>query len=321
MIATGKLRSGKEAGGGAASPHTPLNLQYEKEIWLHDRLKAISKKPEIWKEAHLRHDLGIDSLTFMEIISAIETHWAIQVADEDFNHIFTVSDILERLNQGTPGKVPAEMAAKKEFDFTKNNSWSMNFLRYFFHAFVIRPFLKLFFKFKVVNQKELASNDNFVVTPNHSSHLDLLTILSCVPLRRVNRTYAVAADDYFFDRPLKSFIVRLFFNAIPFERKARVERSFRICEDILRGGGSLVIFPEGTRSVSGQMSPFKPGVGRLLASHGYAAIPAYINGAYEAFPKGASLPRPLPVSVYVGTPSKFLGVPANSEGYQGIAEK
>ena len=196
----------------------------------------------------------------------------------------------------------------------------MNLLRYLVHGTLIRPLLKIFFKFKVFNQKEITSRSNFVITPNHSSHLDLLTVLSSVPLAQVNRTYAVAADDYFFNHPLKAFIVRLLFNAIPFERKARAERSFKVCEDILRGGGSLVIFPEGTRSPSGQMGVFKPGVGRLLASQGYVAIPAYINGAFEAFPKGATLPKPRPISVFFGEPAKFINVPATSLGYLGIAE-
>ena len=39
--------------------------------------------------------------------------------------------------------------------------------------------------------------------------------------------------------------MRLVFNAIPFERRARIDKGFKVCEEILRDGGNLVIFPEG----------------------------------------------------------------------------
>jgi 1-acyl-sn-glycerol-3-phosphate acyltransferase len=83
----------------------------------------------------------------------------------------------------------------------------------------------------------------------------------------------------------------------------------------------LIIFPEGTRSPSGQLQDFKPGVGRLLASHAYQAIPAFIKGAHEAFPKGALLPRPHSMSVYIGNAVDFSKLRGDSAGYQSVASQ
>jgi len=300
--------------------HTPLNIEFEREVWLNERLQLITKRPDIWKEAHLRQDLGIDSLTFMELVSAIETHWGSHILDEDFDKILTVDDLLTYIGKNESNQ-PSTERPKIDFNYRQNNRIVMKSLRLLIHGILIRPFMKIFFRFRVSNIQIFAKTQNWIATPNHASHLDLLSVLGSVPLDRLNATYAVAADDYFFNNPFKAYLVRLLFNAIPFERRARIDTGFKICEEILRDGGNLIIFPEGTRSTTGQISEFKPGVGRLLAAHNYSAIPVYIKGAHEAFPKGAVIPSPHPISVVVGEPLKFVSSNADLNGYQFIASK
>jgi long-chain acyl-CoA synthetase len=322
MIVRGQLGE-KSSGLDSESGRSKLDRSSAPQAWLEQKLSEISKRPEIWLEAHLKHDLGMDSLTFMEIISSLEGHWNVAVPDHDLEKILTVKDLVDRIEDKTktsPTAV-ASAGAKTPFDYRRNNSWSMNAIRWLLHGLVIRPFMCLFFRFRVEQGPVSLEQPGLVLTPNHSSHLDLLTILASIPLKRLNKTYAVAADDYFFDKKWKAFIVRVLFNAIPFERKARPEKGFKVCEDILRHGGSLVIFPEGTRSLSGELNKFKPGVGRLLASQHYSAVPAYIVGAYQAFPKGAMLPRPHAVRVAIGRPLKFESVPSDLPGYQRVAEE
>jgi long-chain acyl-CoA synthetase len=318
LIQQGHFKSGGVATAVSQGPKTALDSKNQKESWLSQKLQDISKKSEIWKEAHLRQDLGIDSLTFMEIISSVETQWGVRIADEDLPRVLTVDDILKKLGETN---TQVEKKTAKEFNYRRNNSFYMKFLRLFVHGVLIRPVLRIFFRFRVFNKKGIQASQNLVITPNHASHLDLLTVLATIPLSRVNSTYAVAADDYFFNHPLKAFMVRLLFNAIPFERRARIDKGFKVCEDILRDGGSLIIFPEGTRSPTGQMSDFKPGVGRLLAAQGYAAIPIYIKGAHEAYPKGALLPRPRPLSVHVGLPVGFRSLTPDLKSYQIVASQ
>ncbi|MCC6276494.1 MAG: AMP-binding protein [Oligoflexia bacterium] len=297
---------------------TPLPRSHS-GVWLSDQVKAISKQDFIWLEAELKADLGLDSLTFMELIGNAETHFGIKIPDEKFSSIRTVDELLKFLPE-TSGLGAKVLESKANFDYKRNNTLFMNGLRLLVHGLLLRPLMKIMFGLRV---KNIPPSDwtNIIITPNHSSHLDLPTVLSSLPLNQVNRTYAVAADDYFFDHPLKAWLVRLFFNAIPFERKARIDKGFKVCLEILAEGGNLVIFPEGTRSVTGQLAPFKPGVGLLLAGRPYKALPCRLRGVYEAFPKGAPLPKPGHVEIRFGELQSFASYADQTSSYPTISQQ
>ncbi len=304
-----------------SNSRTDLSLEDPIQSWTQSLLKEITKQDMFWMEQSLKHELSIDSLTFMEIISTLEKKWGAALSDGDFETIQTVGDLVKLAETGSKVSEPY----KKEtvpFDFRSNNFFLLNFLRILCNLLVIKPLMKLFFRFQSDGAKDLAMIGNFIVTPNHSSHLDLLAIVASLPLSMVNKTYAVAADDYFFNNPVKAFIVRVLFNAVPFKRRARVEESFKVCEDILMAGGNLVIFPEGTRSPNGKMSSFRPGVGRLLSGKAYLAVPARIKGAYDAFPKGATWPKPSAVKIVFSKPLQFESyLTEDKNSYLTIAKK
>lgn len=159
-------------------------------------------------------------------------------------------------------------------------------------------------------------------TPNHASHFDLLSIAGSVPSRLIHRTFAVAAKDYFFNKTFKALAARALVNAIPFDRKGRVNESMQRCREALDQGDSLVIFPEGTRSPTGQLQDFKAGVGQLLAGHPKAcAVPVFIDGAHQIMPKGSKLPGPGKLKVRFGKPISFRELTPDAESLKKVAER
>ena len=78
----------------------------------------------------------------------------------------------------------------------------------------------------------------------------------------------------------------------------------RIAAAILQAGYPLLIFPEGTRSVTGKLQPFKPGLGLLAIETGVPVVPTLIEGTFEALPKGRLLPRRSKIKVTFGEPVK-----------------
>jgi len=65
------------------------------------------------------------------------------------------------------------------------------------------------------------------------------------------------------------------------------------------------MFPEGTRSTTGETQPFKLGVSALVAGRDVAVVPCYLQGAFEAWPKGKRFPRPKKIRLIVGEPCSY----------------
>ncbi|MEO7588976.1 MAG: lysophospholipid acyltransferase family protein [Arachnia sp.] len=156
----------------------------------------------------------------------------------------------------------------------------------------------------------------FVVVSNHSSHLDAPLIFGALPHRLSRYLATGAAADFFYDKWWKSGPMALFFNSFPVDRgKDRGEakgsqRSQKrgMSASLLADGVPLLIFPEGTRSRTGAMAPFKPGVAALCISRGVPALPIALVGAYAAWPSQQKhLPRGRPeVHVVIGRPMQPL---------------
>jgi 1-acyl-sn-glycerol-3-phosphate acyltransferase len=116
----------------------------------------------------------------------------------------------------------------------------------------------------------------------------------------------LAASDYFFRNPV---IYRWFsgmVQLIPISRSpggASLNRTIALCRGFLEGRErSLILFPEGTRSVSGEMGPFKRGISLISSELGLPVVPALIEGSGAAMPKGRIFPVPGRISVRIGKP-------------------
>jgi 1-acyl-sn-glycerol-3-phosphate acyltransferase len=173
-------------------------------------------------------------------------------------------------------------------------------------ALVIRGLLRIYCRFEIVGRAHLPNDDeSFVLVANHSSHLDSVCLLAALPLRRLNRAFPVAAEDYFFRSLPRTWFATVVMNALPFGRQMRVRESLSTCAQLLgQPGNVLIIFPEGTRSRSGATQAFKPGIGALLADRGTRVLPCCVEGAFRAWPKAQRMPRPRKVRLIVG-PARF----------------
>jgi 1-acyl-sn-glycerol-3-phosphate acyltransferase len=97
---------------------------------------------------------------------------------------------------------------------------------------------------------------------------------------------------------------------VPIERrnKEAAMRSLEAGARSIRDGNSFLIFPEGTRSQTGEMLPFKKG-GFLMALKAQAPIvPVAISGGRDAMQRGSRIIRPVTVSIRVGTPIETTGM-------------
>lgn len=144
----------------------------------------------------------------------------------------------------------------------------------------------------------------FAVYGNHSSHLDAPLILSSMPSRLSRYVATGAAGDFFFGNWVKAISMNLFMNAFAVDRGKGGKGRRGMAGHLLEDGVPILLFPEGTRSRTGAMGPFIPGVASLCVSRGVPALPVALVGAYEAWPSNQKhLPKGRPeVHVVFGRP-------------------
>lgn len=187
---------------------------------------------------------------------------------------------------------------------------------------MIRAWLRIYHRFRILGREHLPLDRPFALVANHASHLDAVTLLSALPLSRIQTAYPAAAKDYFFTSMPKIAFSAVVMNAMPFDRKDNPRESLALCRELLETPGHvLIIFPEGTRSPTGELGPFKPGIGFLTAATPIAVVPCHLEGAFRAWPKGALVPRPRKLTLRIGEPMTFADVPADKEGAKSVATR
>ena len=173
-------------------------------------------------------------------------------------------------------------------------------------AAMIRGWLRTYHKLSIRGREHLPAGESFVIVANHASHLDALCLLSALPIGKLHRAFPAAAKDYFFTSVPRTVIAAVMVNAMPFERHGSPRHSLSLCRQLLENPGNvLVIFPEGTRSATGELGEFKPGVGLLVAGSSHPVVPCYLRGTHEAWPRDCWFPRPRRVELTIGPPHLY----------------
>lgn len=145
-----------------------------------------------------------------------------------------------------------------------------------------------------------AGGCHFLVAANHASHLDAgLVKMALGPAGE--RLVALAARDYFFSSRLARTYFENFTNLLALERQGALKTSLKRALSALETGQPLLIFPEGTRTKTGHMHPFKPAIGFLALTANKPVLPMYLWGTYEAMPKGSVvIPQSRRIGVVIG---------------------
>src|SRR5205085_2124608 len=147
------------------------------------------------------------------------------------------------------------------------------------------------FEVEVRGRSNIPSTGAFLVAANHASHLDVGLVKTALG-DEGEKLASLAARDYFFDNPWKRAWFGNFTNLVPIERRGSLKESLQTAVRTLEYGYHLLIFPEGTRCPDGVLQEFKPAIAYLALAAGVDILPVYLEGTYEAMPKGAFLPDP-----------------------------
>ncbi|MFA5261237.1 MAG: lysophospholipid acyltransferase family protein [Candidatus Omnitrophota bacterium] len=204
-------------------------------------------------------------------------------------------------------------------ELVQNNFFS-NFLRKVIHVFVRLSF-RYYHRFQTVHKERLAGIQAKIIVANHASHLDVLALFSAFPLKDINRIRTFAAKDYFFKNSFLRCIAFFFANVIPMDRQGGGVESLSYAGRALTEGGIFIIFPEGTRSIDGEIHAFRPGIGMLGLQYRVAMIPVYIDGSFACQKKGACFPKPHKIRIIIGDPIDFSHLDNNRQNWEKITRE
>ena len=270
-------------------------------------LARLARMPahRIQRESRLDTDLGLDSLTRLDLLLVLESRLGGTIPDALLANLETVGDVV-RLIETFPSDI------RKEKDSPEKNGKPEfgQMPRWYARAFrtVITGIYRNYFALKCYGLEHIPQGKPYIIMPNHSSHLDTLTVITALGTKAYH-LWVLAARDYWFATRLQGWFARTCLNALPIEREGNFTeflQDLRAANEVMAQNNGLLIFPEGTRSLDGELQPFKPGVLSLLIyGPNVPVIPAYIEGTYHALPKGRNLPKKHPVRIVFGEPLTF----------------
>ena len=159
-----------------------------------------------------------------------------------------------------------------------------------------RAFCKLWFRLRVEGLERIPKQGGILLAANHTSFLDILVVGASVP-----RHVTFVARDTLAEKAWLAFVLRGC-EAILVRRGTSDRAAIRSMSETLASGGIVAIYPEGTRSRSGDPGTFKGGAVMAARLARVPILPVGIRGAYQAWPRGRVIPWPKKVGIRFGEP-------------------
>jgi len=282
-------------------------------------LEPFSTKKPITPDDNLELDLGLDSLSRVELVVSIEKTFGLSVPDSFGSEVFTVKDAVQKIKElqaagpsasGKSVKMSwADILAQDPADEMKaslklESGVLCSIARYLLNLF-LRLVLMLLGRLSIRGTENLPAKGPFILAPNHLSLADAPAVMGTIPWRIASRTFFLGTSDYF-GGPITSRIARLV-QVIPVDMDTRLSSAMQLSAYVLRQGKVLCVFPEGGRSRDGGIKEFKKGVGIIARELNIPLVPVAISGTYDMLPPGRRFPRPARVRITFGKPILPVG--------------
>lgn len=269
--------------------------------------------------ANLETDLQLTSLDRVELMSALEERYQVQLSEVQFQDATTIAQLEKLITTGTASPVQHVFP-------TWPQSWLVTALRLAVYYVLAWPATYLLAAPRVRGREHLRGlRGPVLVVSNHVTYLDIAWILPSLPVRFRNRLATAMGGERLarMRRPSKelSLLERLLerlryylasglFNVFPLPQKSGFLQSFTFAGDLADRSWNILVFPEGQTTVDGAMVPFRGGIGLLAKQLNLPIVPMYLSGLYDLKKDERITARPGHVQVRIGAPVRFA---ANQE--------
>ncbi len=250
----------------------------------------------------LQGDLGFDSLMLTELLEALEARFG-SVDPQQLQRCVTAGDVEElphaaraaavTVSPPPPRDRSSETPVVLPEPIREAGKALVGRLRDVFYAEVMKP--------QVFGRAHIPYNRPAIIVANHASHLDMGLVRHALGAYGEG-IVSLAAQDYFFESGVKRAFFENLTNLKAIDRKASLRQAIRQASEVIDRGKTVLVFPEGTRSASGEIQEFKPLVGHLALVHGVDILPVFLGGTHAAMPRGAPLPMKRDLLARIGPP-------------------
>ncbi|HEX8144545.1 MAG TPA: AMP-binding protein [Pyrinomonadaceae bacterium] len=277
---------------------------------------SLEAHPSLEPSASLATDLKLDSLGRVELLSALEDRYQIEIDEAAFTAATTLGEIERMIQEG-----PRDLAAAPYPYPLWAQRFPASWIRLVAFYLLLLPLTRLMCWVRAEGREHLRGLDGPVLfVSNHVTMADHALIMSALP-GRFRRHLAIAMEgeilrDWVHPPAGKGRLSRMlgrlqyalvvtFFNVFPLPKKSGFRRSFAYAGVAMDRGQSVLVFPEGKRSEDGRMHTFMSGTGILAADLHAPVVPIKIEGLFRLKQRRQYFARPREVSVIFGEPVIF----------------
>lgn len=275
--------------------------------------KNLNIKKDISSNSSIEIDLGIDSLGRAELLSAMERAFGVKLPERMVAaSIFTVKDLILSIEESksAEGKGSAlESVSISDLikcplseEFTERIKLKPDFfdkvLTFLIKGLIFLIF-KIFYKLEVEGAENIPREGPYIICPNHVSFLDGFIVEAAVPFHSAIQLFFMGFRRYFIVPIVRSLVRRGRILSID---ASQIIDAMQAARYILKNNKALCIFPEGERSFDGEPQRFKKGVGIIAKEIDVKFVPALIEGAFQAWPRGRRFPGLSKIRVSFGDP-------------------
>jgi len=265
-------------------------------------------------DANLEDDLQLSSLERVELFSALEDRYQVDLSETSFSSARTVSDLEQVLAGKGPGRLP--------YHYPRwTLAWPLRWVRMLAYYLGIRPAMLLLGWPRIEGRAHLADIDGPVlVVCNHIDDVDVGFVMAALPARLRHCLATATGGEALealrnpapgrgifrgtYDR-LQWILGVALLNLFPLPREAGFLKSFGYAGECVDRGYSVLVFPEGRHTADGKLRPFRNGVGLLATGLGIPVVPMTIDGLFEVKRAGKKFAPPGKIRLRVGALMRF----------------
>jgi long-chain acyl-CoA synthetase len=248
-------------------------------------------------DANLELDLGLDSMERVELLTELEQRFSVRVAKEATHEIFTVRQLVDALRAAAAGAVSSSVAEESwammlrdlppETDPVLGGLLERKPIATPLMFALSRMVRACFGRVDISGVENLPSSGAFLICPNHQSYVDPMFVCGALPYRVFRNLFFVGAVEYF-ESPLTKWVARTV-NCVPVDPDSNLVPAMQAGAFGLKHGKTLILFPEGERSMDGTVKRFKKG-SPILARHlRVPIVPVALKGIFELWPRNRAL--------------------------------